>query len=118
MVPLVVAGRGGTLTKGLVVQRTFGATRSVEYDAVLLAGCPAPDPDTALDPRVVLLLEECFRHAKAIGAWGAGVDALAAAGISTDDAGVVIGETSEASTNALQELMTSHRVWERFAPAS
>ena len=77
------------------MQRTFGATRSVEFDAVLLAGSPPPAPDAVvardskagedgapqLDPRVVLLLQECFRHAKAIGAWGSGVAALEAAGV-------------------------------------
>ena len=97
MVPLVVAPYGGKLPDGTTVQRTFAATRSVEYDAVLLAGSPTPaalrPPDalvvrdskarrgrcrSLLDPRVVLLLQECFRHAKAIGAWGAGVDALEA----------------------------------------
>ena len=34
------------------------------------------DGAPALDPRVALLLQECFRHAKAIGAWGAGREAL------------------------------------------
>ena len=75
---------------GLPVQRTFATGRSVEFDALLLAGAPAPAPDAlpardakagaadagAVDPRVLLLVEECWRHAKAIGAWGAGVRVL------------------------------------------
>ena len=95
MVPLVVAPYGGKLPDGTTVQRTFAATRSVEFDAVLLAGSPVPAADALavrdskagedgepwLDPRVVLLLQECFRHAKAIGAWGAGVSALELAGV-------------------------------------
>jgi catalase len=40
MVPLVVAPHGGKLPDGIVVQRGFGATRSVEFDAVILAGGP------------------------------------------------------------------------------
>src|SRR4051794_6798439 len=45
MVPLVVAPRGGKLPDGTTVQRTFTAPRSVEYDAVLVAGCPLPAAD-------------------------------------------------------------------------
>ncbi|MEI5674948.1 MULTISPECIES: catalase [unclassified Nocardioides] len=127
MVPLVVAPHGGVLADGTVVQRTFAATRSVEYDALLLAGSPVPAPDAltardskagdsagpGLDPRVVLLLQEGFRHAKAIGAWGAGVEALATVGV--DGApGVFAGDEP---TEVLAEVVTAlgaHRVWERF----
>ena len=86
MVPLVIAPHGGKLSDGTPVQRTFAATRSVEFDAMLLAGAPGPGPDAlrardskagedgapVLDPRVLLMLEECYRHAKVIGAWGDG----------------------------------------------
>ena len=51
-----------------------------------------------LDPRVVLLLQECFRHAKVIGAWGAGVDALEVAGVLPDEPGVVTGTTPARSS--------------------
>jgi catalase len=47
------------------------------------AAAKASVPGGYADPRVVLLLTEAFRHAKAIGAWGFGTDALdAAAGFS------------------------------------
>jgi catalase len=128
MVPLVVAPHGGKLPTGLDIQRSFGATRSVEFDAVLLAGAPVPAPDAmvvrdtkageagapVLDPRVVLLLQEAFRHAKVIGAWGAGVDALQVAGILPDEAGVVTGDDASQVFTAVQGLLGSHRVWERF----
>ncbi|MCW2848170.1 MAG: catalase [Marmoricola sp.] len=128
MVPLVVAPHGGKLPNGLDVQRSFGATRSVEFDAVLLAGAPVPAPDAVvvrdtkageagapvLDPRVALLLQEVFRHAKVIGAWGAGVDALQVAGILPDAAGVVTGEDASSVFTSVQGLLGSHRVWERF----
>jgi catalase len=131
-VPLVVAPRGGTLPGGIAVQRSLGATRSVEFDAVLLGGSPAvapdalaardskvgdPDAGPGLDPRVQLLLQECFRHAKVIGAWGAGSDALAAAGVSLDAPGIVVADGPMAALTAVQELMGAHRVWERFEPS-
>ena len=93
MVPLLIAPTGGPLDadSGLVAQRTFLTARSVEFDALLLAGSPPPGADvlparaepTRVDPRVVLIVQECFRHAKAIGAWGNGRAALEAAGCAT-----------------------------------
>ncbi len=127
MVPLVVAPHGGKLPDGTTVQRTFAATRSVEFDAVLLAGSPVPaadalavrdskageDREPQLDPRVVLLLQECFRHAKAIGAWGAGVSALEHAGVAVS-AGVFTGDDPAAVFAEVHAALGAHRVWERF----
>jgi len=62
---------------------------------------------------VVLLLEECFRHAKVIGSWGAGSVALDAAGRG-DAPGVVRGDSGPAVLAQAQEQMAFHRVWERF----
>ena len=62
---------------------------------------------------MLLLIEECWRHAKVIGAWGEGVTALGQSG--TDGSvGVVTGESAEAVFAEVQQLMASHRVWERF----
>jgi catalase len=127
MVPLVIAPHGGQLPDGTAVQRTFATVRSVELDAVLVAGAPAPAPDalpsrdakagaagsTLVDPRVVLLLEECFRHAKVIGAWGDGGMALDAAGCA-GDVGIVRAEGATDALTGVQELMAEHRAWERF----
>ena len=99
----------------------------MEFDALLLAGCPAPAPDAlpnrdakagadaapGLDPRVQLLVEDCWRHAKVIGAWGAGQQVLDLAGI-TGAPGVVGGDDATAVLAQVQELMGNHRVWERF----
>ncbi|NES31587.1 catalase [Micromonospora terminaliae] len=129
MVPLVVAAHGGTVGD-LPVQRTFATGRSVEFDAVLLAGSPAPAPDalparddkagaagsTTVDPRVLLLVEEAWRHAKAIGAWDAGAEVLRQAGVAGTP-GVVAGDAGAEVFGAVQQLMGAHRVWERF-PAS
>jgi catalase len=130
MVPLLIGPHGGMLEDGLPVQRTFGTGRSVEFDAVLVAGAAPPAPDAlvsrdskagaagtaTVDPRVVLLLEECFRHAKAIGAWGPGRDVLEAAGV--DGAGVVTGDDAAEVLEQVQELLGAHRVWERFATST
>lgn len=130
MVALVIGPHGGKLSDGTVVQRTFGGGRSVEYDALLVAGCPAPAPDALpvrdakaddpgqpLDPRIRLMLEECYRHAKAIGVWGAGVEALAAAGIPAGAAGIVSAAGPAEALAGVEGLLGSHRVWERFAVA-
>jgi catalase len=130
MVPLVVAPVGGKLPNGMTVQRTFGATRSVEFDALLVAGRPAPGADAhpardskagessepGLDPRVVLLLQESFRHAKAVGAWGAGVQALEESGVDLVSPGVVTADSAAAVFAELHAVLGSHRVWERFTP--
>ncbi|MDO3703050.1 catalase [Micromonospora sp. C28SCA-DRY-2] len=129
MVPLLIAPHGGTVD-GLPVQRTFATARSVEFDVLLLAGAPAPAPDAlpardakagaaapvAVDPRVLLLVEEGWRHAKAIGAWNGGVAVLERAGVAGTP-GVVSGDSGLDVLTAVQRLMAAHRVWERF-PAS
>ncbi|MFF7331748.1 catalase [Streptomyces sp. NPDC008150] len=136
MVPLVVAPAGGKLdAEGdpVTVQRTFATARSIEFDAVLVAGSPAPGADaygardakvddtatavTGVDPRVLLLLTEAFRHGKAVGAWGTGVDAVQAAGLPADAAGLVTGETGTAVLDTVTTLLGEHRAWDRFTPA-
>jgi catalase len=130
IVPLVVAPSGGFLggpDGGVAVQRTYLTARSTEFDAVLVAasGAPAPDashgrdakagePGTSLDPRVVLLLSELFRHAKAIGGWGPAAASLAAASIPADAAGVALGEKPDEVVGQLTSLLAAHRAWERF----
>nr|NLD41376.1 catalase [Actinomycetales bacterium] len=130
MVPLVIAPHGGELVGDGVsvpVSRTYMTARSVEFDALLVAGAPlaAPDADPNLDakagdpdeiapvdPRITLMLTEVFRHCKAIGTWGSGGDLLAVAGI--NGPGVVVdGDPAEVGRQVLA-LMGAHRVWERF----
>ncbi|MEU5564326.1 catalase [Micromonospora musae] len=129
LVPLLIAPHGGVVGD-LPVQRTFATARSVEFDALLLAGAPAPAPDalptrdakagaadsTTVDPRVLLLVEEAWRHAKAVGAWGGGVTVLERAGV-TGTPGVVSAESGGDAFAAVRQLLSAHRVWERF-PAS
>ncbi|WP_329459574.1 catalase [Streptomyces sp. NBC_01497] len=135
MVPLVIAPAGGVLDRDgdpVTVQRTFTTARSTEFDAILLAGAPAPAADgygardakvddtavaTSVDPRLVLMLSEAYRHGKAIGAWGGGVGGLQAAGLPEGSAGVVVGDAASAVLQAVTRLLGGHRAWGRFSPA-
>jgi catalase len=125
MVPLVIGPHGGP-----GIQRTFDTARSVEFDAVLLAAAPPPAAGAIpardakagalgaapVDPRVLLMIDEAWRHAKAIGAWGAGVALLESAGVDGTP-GVVTAGDGLAAFEAVRGLLANHRVWERF-PAS
>lgn len=63
---------------------------------------------------MVKLLEEAWRHAKAIGTID-GAGALAAARVPEAGAGVVNGSGDEVAQQLI-ELLGAHRVWERFTP--
>ncbi|RSS78517.1 catalase [Streptomyces sp. WAC06614] len=137
LLPLVIAPTGAALDgdghgEPVAVQRTFATARSVEYDAVVLTGAPRPAADAVgardaeaglpttadLDPRLVLLLTEAYRHGKAIAGWNGGEQALAAAGIAADGPGIIIGDSGPAVLDALAGALEQHRVWDRFpAPA-
>jgi catalase len=131
VMPLVVAPVGGVLPDGTAVQRTFLTARSVEFDALLLLGSPPPGADAlpardakagapvetpAVDPRVSLMLEEAFRHCKAMAGIGDGAALLAGLGYD-GSVGVVSDQDAEAVVSQLLTLMASHRAWDRF-PAS
>jgi catalase len=130
---LLVAPVGGTIGSGAsaqAVQRTYLTARSVEFDAVVLAGSGAPAPDAVpgldakagqpdvlpVDPRVRLLVEEAYRHAKVIGAMGPGTDLVAALGLADGAPGLVTGEASDVARELLASL-AAHRVWDRFPTA-
>jgi catalase len=130
MVPLVIAPHGG-MVGTVTVQRTFATARSIEFDTILLAAAPALAKDAlpgrdakvgaagadVVDPRVLLLVEECWRHGKAIGAWGAGTTVLERAGVA-DTPGVVTADSGSATLAAVAALLANHRVWERFPAAA
>ena len=110
---LVIAPTGGFIGKGRskeVVDRTALTTRSIEFDAVLVAAGTSPAPDI----RVVLLLQELYRHCKAVGAWGDGLDVLTGAGIPADGPGVLHADAADKTfTTELVTALGLHRVWER-----
>ena len=64
-----------------------------------------------------LLVEECFRHSKAVGGTSAGQAVLESAGVAADAPGVVVADDPEAAWEQLAELLPAHRVWDRFPAA-
>lgn len=133
MVPLVIAPAGGALGAAgdpVAVQRTFATARSVEFDALLFAGAPAPGDDAygardakagaaaaGPDPRVLLLLTEAYRHGKAVGGWNGVPELLEAAGIAPDEPGLIASEDAEAAVDAVVTALAGHRAWDRFPSA-
>ena len=125
VVPLVVGPHGGKVG-GLTVHRTYANAASTEFDALVLVGDlpPAPDamisgdtkagsPSSVTDPRVVKLVNEAWRHSKAIGSVDADL-ALTEGGATTTHAGVLTG-TAKQVAPALLKLLGHHRAWDRFA---
>ncbi|WP_292647429.1 catalase-related domain-containing protein [Nocardioides sp.] len=110
--PLLIAPTGAPVGGELPVQRTFATARSVEYDALVLAdGAGAIDSD----PHLLLLIEEIFRHGKALLAWGDGGEAVATAGIAVPAPGVKSLKSGAEVAAELPDLLAAHRSWERFA---
>ena len=128
VVPLVVGPHGGVIS-GLTVQRTYANAASTEFDALVLVGDLPAAPDAVVsgdakagtaalttDPRVMKLIGEAWRHAKAIGATE-GSTALSEIGLLADDTGVLVG-SAEQLAPGLIELLSRHRSWERFAASA
>ncbi|WP_446221926.1 catalase [Nocardia sp. IBHARD005] len=103
--PMVVAARGGVID-GVPVARTFATMRSVEFDGALLLA--APD-----DPTVNLLVEEMWRHGKAIAAVGTGVSVLQRNDIDPDLPGITVADSGAATSGLLTDL-GEHRAWARI----
>jgi len=109
----VIAPIGGVLKKGRrteIVERSFATVRSIEFDALVVAG----GTTVTNDIKLVILLQEAYRHCKAVAAWGDGTAVLEAAGIPADGPGVSAGEGVDKTFTA--ELVTAlglHRAWER-----
>lgn len=136
LLPFVIAPSGGRLGE-LVVSRTYATARSFEFDTLVVLGA-APGADAVpgldaragrptesgsrVDPRIAVMAAEMWRHCKVLGAFGEpGRRALDAAGVPDSAPGVLVGEDASAPADLfaeLTELLTLHRVWDRFAPAS
>ncbi|MFC8597217.1 catalase [Isoptericola sp. NPDC057191] len=114
----VVAAHGGQVATGgehETVDRTLLTTRSIEYDAVVVADGTAGNP-LAMDGRTHVLLQEAYRHGKAIAAVGDGAQVLQQAGIPTGAPGVHVLEAgAESLGDTLQADLGMHRSWERLA---
>jgi catalase len=100
-----VKGRGRS---SVAADATVFNADSVVYDALVVA-----DGVTELDPKSAMMLQEAFRHHKALGAWGTGIDTLATA-IDVAANGVVTGEKpARAFNDAFIDALGWHRHWER-----
>jgi catalase len=110
---LVIAPVGGVLAHGAQTQtadRTLLTARSVEFDALVIADGTSP----ASDIKLVLLVQEAFRHCKAVAAWGDATAVLEAAGIALDSLGVITGgSVAKAFTDELVAAVGIHRAWGR-----
>jgi catalase len=109
----VIAKVGGQLGRGAtkqLVERTFLTTRSIEYDAIVVAGGSGGIQDIKVD----LLAQEAFRHCKTLGAWGVGAELLEQAGIDITAPGVVVAQAADTEfTTALIASVGLHRAWAR-----
>ncbi|MFD7076993.1 catalase [Nocardioides sp. NPDC059952] len=112
MTPALIAPTAAPLGGEVAVQRTFSTARSVEFDALVVADGTAA---VASDVHVLLLIEEIFRHGKALLTWGDGVEAVATAGITVPAPGVKAEESASVAAAELPDLLAAHRSWERFA---
>ena len=115
MVPLVIAPTGGTLGTAdddgdgaVTVSRTYRTQRSIEFDALVVVDLPA-------DANIDVLVNEVFRHKKAIAHLG--TTGLADVGVADGSPGVVRVDGPGAVVEALTPLLAAHRVWERPDPA-
>jgi catalase len=110
---LLIAPVGGVLKAGrrtVTIDRTLATARSIEFDALVVAGGTTPSGDIKL----VVLLQEAFRHCKAIAAWGDGAAVLKSARISSRGPGVeVADEVDKAFTANLAAALGLHRAWDR-----
>ncbi|MDT5216924.1 MAG: catalase [Mycobacterium sp.] len=112
---LVIAPVGGVLKSGrrsVTVDRTLATTRSIEFDALVIAAGTTPIPDIKL----VVLLQEAFRHCKAIAAWGDGVALLEAARIPAKGPGLAVADEADKDfVTTLAAALGLHRAWDRAA---
>jgi catalase len=102
----LVAPRPGSVTldgEAVVVDRTYDTVRSVELDAVVVAQAVALD-----DPRMKVLVDESYRHLKAIALVGTDAGSRIDGG-----PGVLTAATGDALAEPLLELLARHRAWER-----
>ena len=109
----VIAAAGARITKrsrSETVERTFLTTRSIEFDALVVADGAGSIRDVKVD----VLLQEAYRHCKAIAAWGDGAELLGAAGLDPDAPGMVVSDSATAAhRKELIAAMRLHRAWDR-----
>ncbi|TSD58013.1 catalase [Aeromicrobium piscarium] len=97
----------------VTAERPLTSARSIEFDAIVVgAGDEQLSGPAAESAR--LMVAEAYRHAKALGFWGAGADRAAEGlGIVPNEAGVVLGPEPTDVMTEIIELLGGHRCWDR-----
>jgi catalase len=107
----VIGPRGGTIGK-VEVHHTYHTCDSVMFDALVVDSSAAGLLER--ERKVAVMVQEGFRHHKAIAALGDGSTVLDQAGVPVDAPGVVVGASAtKAFTAALVEAVGWHRHWDR-----
>ena len=131
IVEILAPVAGGTLSGGsggdVTVDRAFTTMASVLYDAVVVPCGPESVETLSKDGYAMHFVTEAYKHLKAVGAFGSGVDLLRKTGIAetlAEDTEVVVsnGVVSTAAAaddltdefaQALAAALAKHRAWER-----
>ncbi len=103
---------GGTV----VVDQTLLTMPSVVFDAVFVPGGAASIKALSASGEPIHFIAEAYKHAKAIGATGEGIELLERAGVATAagaDPGVATGASVEAITKPFFTAIAKHRTWAR-----
>lgn len=110
---LVIAPTGGVLKAGrrqVTVDRTLATVRSIEVDALVVAAGTEP----LRESRLVVLLQEVFRHFKVLAAWGDGDAVLKAAKLPLKGPGVELAaDVDKDFISRLTAALGLHRAWDR-----
>jgi catalase len=125
--PEILAARDGTVRAAdgalVKVTRALPTVDSVLYDAVLVPGGMDSIRALSHDGQAVYFVTEAFKHYKAVGALGDGVELLVTARLPCEDRhghheGVVIGERSDGVfTKEFADAVATHRHYEREVAA-
>ncbi len=108
----VIGPRGGFIG-AVEIHHTFHTCDSVMFDALVVD--PSATAALGQERKVAVMVQEAYRHHKAIGAIGAGAQVLEEAGVLADAPGVVVAPT--AVKRFTQDLVTAigwHRHWDRI----
>lgn len=126
---------GGSLAGGsggeLAVDRAITTMASVLYDAVVVPCGPDAMRTLSADGYAMHFITEAYKHLKAIGAFGAGVELLPAAGVAeqlAQDTAVTVahgvvtttaaaGDLGEPFFEAFAAELAKHRAWDRSTDA-
>jgi catalase len=131
IVEVLAPTAGGTLTGGsggqLAVDRAFTTMASVLYDAVVVPCGPDSVEALSNDGYAMHFVSEAYKHLKAVGAFGSGVDLLRATAVAeqlADSTDVVVSngvvsttaaadDLSDQFSDAFASVLAKHRAWER-----